>query len=179
MRFKLLVPILVAILGVFGCDNSGSGKPKGDNGHSHSHEGDDHGHEGHSHDDPGHEHKHDGDTAEGAKVELETLTAKEGVKVAVTLAEQIREAVSKGEGESVHTEIHAIGELLESLAGKGASESLAEELQGEHKGAADAMFAVIEKIDEALHDNKELPFDQVQEAYDAALESVKAVSGKL
>lgn len=158
MRRSLALGLALVVPCLFiGCD---PGKPTSGSASSHSHDG--HSHDGHSHGD------------EGAKLDLKDSVAK-----VVELAGKIKEAGEKGDFDSAHDEVHDIGHLLEGLAAKAKAESKSDEEQAAIKAAADALFATIGKIDEGLHDNKEVKFDDIKEAFEAELAALKALWEKL
>ena len=147
-----------------GAGHSHDGAPKSHDGHSHDGHGHDgHGHEGHSHGDEG-----------AAKLNLKDSMAK-----VVELATKIKEAGEKGDFEAAHDEMHDIGHLLEELAAKAKAESKSEEEQAAIKAAADALFATVGKVDEAMHENKEIKYDEVKTGFEAELAALKALWEKL
>lgn len=170
MRRSLALGLALVVPCLFiGCD---PGKPTDGSSSSHSHDGVPASHDGHSHD--GHSHDGHSHGDEGAKLGL-----KDSVTKVVELAGKIKEAGEKGDFDSAHDEIHDIGHLLEDLAAKAKAESKSDEEQAAIKAAADALFATIGKIDEGLHDNKEVKFDDIKEAFEAELAALKALWEKL
>jgi len=141
----------------------------------------------HSHDGAGHSHDgapkaHDGHSHEGhahGEEEAAKLSLKDSVAKVVELATKIKEAGEKGDFDAAHDEMHDIGHLLEELAVKAKAESKSEEEQAAIKAAADALFATVGKVDEAMHENKEIKYDEIKAGFEAELATIKALLEKL
>ncbi|MCU0711617.1 MAG: hypothetical protein MUC43_06125 [Pirellula sp.] len=168
MRRSLALGLAIAVPCLFvGCEpdkTTSTGKPA-----NHSHDGAGHSHDGHSHE--GHSH---GEQGAAAKMGLKDSVAK-----VVELATKIKEAGEKGDFEAAHDEMHDIGHLLEELAAKAKAESKSEEEQAAMKTAADALFATISKVDEAMHENKEIKYEEVKAGFESELAAMKALLEKL
>jgi len=175
MRRSLALGLAIAVPCFFvGCEPgappaSNTASSHSHDGAGHSHDGAGKGHDGHSHE--GHSH---GEESAAAKLSL-----KDSVTKVVELATKIKEAGEKGDFEAAHDEMHDIGDLLEGLAAKAKAESKSEEEQAAIKAAADALFATIGKVDEAMHDNKEIKYDEVKAGFEAELAAIKALLEKM
>lgn len=168
MRRSLALGLAIAVpCLIVGCEPStpaSSSKPA-----NHSHDGAGHSHDGHGHE--GHSH--------GAEGEKAKLGLKDSMTKVVEMATKIKEAGEKGDFDAAHNEMHDIGHLLEELAAKAKAESKSEEEQAAIKTAADALFATIGKVDEALHENKEIKYEEVKAGFEAELAAIKALLEKL
>jgi hypothetical protein len=175
MRRSLALGLAFAVPCLFvGCEPSAP--PASSTSSTHSHDGAGHSHDGagKSHDGHSHEGHSHGDEGAAAKMNL-----KDSVTKVVAMATKIKEAGEKGDFEAAHDEMHDIGHLLEELAAKAKAESKSEEEQAAIKTAADALFATIGKVDDALHNNKEIKYDEVKAGFEAELAAIKALLEKM
>lgn len=174
LGLALAVPCLIV-----GCEPGAPPASKSTSTHGHDGAGHSHDGAGHSHDAAGkshdaHEGHSHGDEGAAAKLNL-----KDSVTKVVEMATKIKEAGEKGDFEAAHDEMHDIGNLLEELAAKAKAESKSEEEQAAIKTAADALFATIGKVDEAMHNNKEIKYDEVKAGFESELAAIKALLEKM
>ncbi|MFN9639388.1 MAG: hypothetical protein ACK56W_05135 [Pirellula sp.] len=161
MRVFLSSFIVAALLFNSGCDSKPAGRT-GDSkaAHDHSHDGHDHGHD--------HDHK---ETAASPADALKSTLEK-----AIAATQKIFAAGVGGKVEDAHDELHDIGHFLESLpelAKKAALDTSSQEVMNK---AAKSLFEVMGKIDELLHDGKEVKFDEFKSDMDAGLSELKKIA---
>ena len=163
MRIILSSFIVVALLFNSGCDSKPAGKA-GDSkaAHDHSHDGHDHGHD--------HDHDHKETAASPADALKSTL------EKAIAATQKIFDAGAGGKVEDAHDELHDIGHFLESLpelAKKAALDTASQEAVNK---ASKSLFEVMGKIDELLHDGKEVKFDEFKADMEAGLSELKKIA---
>lgn len=107
------------------------------------------------------------------------VALKETYDKAVAAAQKIRDAIEKGEIDSAHDELHDIGHYLEDLPGMAKAASMDTTKLETLEKATKSLFEVMGKIDESLHDAKEVKFDDVKDALEGGLTELKALSDSL
>lgn len=161
MRIILSSCIVATLLFSSGCDSKPDGKG-GDAKAAH-----DHSHDGHDHD---HDHDQKGTAASPADALKSTL------EKAVAATQKIFDAGTGGKVENAHDELHDIGHFLESLpelAKKAAVDTTSQEAINK---ACQSLFEVMGKIDELLHDGKEVKFDEFKADMEAGLNDLKKIA---
>jgi hypothetical protein len=161
MRIFLSSFIVAALLLGSGCDSKPAGKA-GDSkaAHDHSHDGHDHGHD--------HDHK---ETAASPADALKNTLEK-----TIAATQKIFDAGTGGKVEDAHDELHDIGHFLESLPEQAKKASLDTASQEAINKASKSLFEVIGKIDELLHDGKEVKFDEFKADMEAGLVALKKIA---
>lgn len=157
MRIFLSSFIVAALLLGSGCDSKPVGKA-GDPKAAH-----DHSHDGHDHD-----HK---ETAASPADALKSMLEK-----SVAATQKIYDAGNGGKVEDAHDELHDIGHFLEALPELAKKAALDTASQEAINKASKSLFEVMGKIDELLHDGKEVKFDDFKADMDAGLSELKKIA---
>lgn len=168
MRHFGLLASTIALAGLLsgfvGCDAKPAAKTGGGSAeHDHGH-----GEEGHDH--AGEKEK----SNEPPAVALKSVYDK-----TVAAAQKIRDALEKGEIDSAHDELHDIGHYLNDLPGLAKAASMDGAKVETLEKASKTLFDVMSKIDETLHDSKEVKFDDVKESLEGGLAELKGLSEAL
>ncbi|XZE35582.1 hypothetical protein SH501x_001084 [Pirellulaceae bacterium SH501] len=108
-----------------------------------------------------------------------TVALKETYDKAVAAAQKIRDAIEKGEIDSAHDELHDIGHYLEDLPAMAKAASMDAAKQESLEKATKSLFDVMLKIDESLHDAKEVKFEDVKDGLDGGLTELKGLGDSL
>jgi hypothetical protein len=166
MKFFGLLASTVALAGLLsgfvGCE----AKPAPKTGDSSAEHG--HGEEGHDHGD-GKEKSNDPPPVALKNVYDKTVAA----------AQKIRDALEKGEIDSAHDELHDIGHYLNDLPGLAKAAAMDPAKVETLEKASKTLFDVMGKIDESLHDSKEVKFDDVKESLEGGLAELKGLGEAL
>ncbi len=150
---RLLPPAAIAFVLCLGC-NASTPQPEKAAGDAASH--DDHDHEGHDHE--------QGEHADHPKTYAEAVAKVEALET------EMREALAKGETKKADLALHEVGHVLEDVAqlAKEASFSTAQQL--DVKKDVDELFEHFGTIDDRIHGDLEVSYDEFAEKIHAAVE---------
>jgi hypothetical protein len=147
---------------------------KSDHGHDHDH--------GHSHD---HAHDHDhGDkskTAGPGEGESKAATIKaenyaDAIRQLTEMHGKMKAAFSKKDIDAAHGPLHDVGHVLELIPVLAAKETKDEAVLAAIRKPVDELFDHYGKVDEKLHGESGVTYEEVSSKIDAALEKLKAVT---
>ncbi|MCC9644817.1 hypothetical protein LOC71_21285 [Rhodopirellula sp. JC740] len=147
----------------------------------HDHDGHDHSHDGHDHD--GHDHHgHDHETIDAAAagldadalVHLDSEPAPETFAEAVDRLTKMKTSIAKGFGDddvdSIHGELHDIGNLLEQTESCVKKSDMAEEQKKQALAAIDTLFEAFGTVDAKLHGDEGADYSDVSGDIDDAMQ---------
>jgi hypothetical protein len=142
-----------------GCAEKKSAEIVGD-GHDHSHDGHDlaHGEHGHEHGDKEHAHEDDYKTLYEAVGKLQALRT------------TMSEGFAKGEKDKADVAVHEVGHVLERVEELVKESTLTDEQKAEAKKDIDELFDHFGQIDERIHADKDVAYDEFSTKIDAAIE---------
>lgn len=151
---------------------------QGNDGHDH----DGHDHDGHDHDHDGHDH--DVINADAAGLSAADLVMPGGPAKPKTLADavtqltQLRDDVAAGfaadDVDSIHDQLHDVGNLLESTLTLVDESELGDEAKKVANSALETLFDAFGDVDAKLHGEEGKDYADVSDAIDAAMDSFTA-----
>jgi predicted translin family RNA/ssDNA-binding protein len=98
---------------------------------------------------------------------------------AVSATQKIRDALADGKPDAAHDELHDIGHLLQELPTLAKAAAIDKATSETVEKTAKGLFDVIDKVDAALHDGKEIKYDDVKEGLESGLAELKKLSESL
>ncbi len=141
-------------------------------GHGHSHAGHEHEH-GHEHGEHGHEHGEKGHAHED-----DSKTLHEAVEKIEGLRTTMSEGFAKGEKDKADVAVHEVGHVLERVEHLVKESTLTDEQKAEAKKDVDELFDHFGKIDERIHADKDVAYDEFSAKIDAAIERLHQLAPK-
>jgi hypothetical protein len=138
--------------------------------HDHD-EGHDHDHDGHDHDD----HDHDEIDVDGlmpisTPETPETLAA--GVQQLVALRDEIAKGFAADDVDSIHDQLHGVGNLLESIGQLTEASELSAEAKEQATKAVEVLFDAYGQVDQKLHGDDGKDYADVSSDIDAAVQTL-------
>jgi len=132
-------------------------------------------------DDHDHDHDHDHDDHSedldiGALTPIEPAPSPEsfdaGVKQLVSLRDQVAKGFADEDIDSIHGELHSVGNLLESIETLAQSSEMADEQKKEASAAIEKLFDAYGSVDEKLHGGQGKDYAEVKDEIDAAISTL-------
>ncbi len=136
----------------------------------HDHD-DDHDHDAHEHD--GHDHDDidvDGLMPINTPDAPESLAA--GVQQLVALRDEIAEGFAADDVDSIHDQLHGVGNLLESLEQLTVASEMSAEAKEQAAKAVEVLFDAFDQVDQKLHGKDGKDYADVSSDIDAAVQTL-------
>jgi len=97
----------------------------------------------------------------------------------VSATQKIRDALADGKPDAAHDELHDIGHMLQELPTLAKAAAIEKSTSDAVENTAKGLFEVIDKVDAALHDGKEIKYDDVKEGLESGLADLKKLAESL
>lgn len=127
----------------------------------------------HDHD---HDHDHSDDLDIGALTPIEPAPTPESFDAGVDQLVSLRDTVAKGfadeDIDSIHGELHSVGNLLESVETLVQSSELTDNQKKEAAAAIEKLFDAYGSVDEKLHGGEGKDYAEVKDEIDMAIETL-------
>ncbi|MFM7074052.1 MAG: hypothetical protein ACKO38_19875 [Planctomycetota bacterium] len=178
---RLILLCAYSLFFAAGCGPEAPSSPSGeaaksDHGHDHDH---DHGHEhGHEHGKGEAEKAASGGGGEGpsktAAVKAENYA--DALRQLTEMHAKMKAAFGKKDIDAAHGPLHDVGHVLELIPVLAAKETKEEAVLAAIRKPVDELFDYYGKVDEKLHGEAGVTYEEVSSKIDAALEKLKAVT---
>lgn len=168
---RLLLLVAYPLFFAVGCgpspsDPAGGTAAKSDHDHEHDH--------GHDHDHGG-SAKPAGGAEGGAKSAVKAENYADAIRQLTEMHGKMKTAFGKKDIDAAHGPLHDVGHVLELIPALAAKETQDETVLASIRKPVDELFDHYSKVDEKLHGESGVTYEEVSSQIDAALEKLKAV----
>jgi hypothetical protein len=152
----------------------GGAAAKSDHGHDHDH---DHGHDhGHEHGKGEAEKAAVGGEGEGKTSAVKAENYADAIRQLTEMHAKMKAAFGKKDIDAAHGPLHDVGHVLELIPVLAAKETKDEAVLAAIRKPVDELFDYYGKVDEKLHGETGVTYEEVSSKIDAAFEKLKAVT---
>ncbi|TWT59255.1 LarC family nickel insertion protein [Allorhodopirellula solitaria] len=133
----------------------------------------------HDHDHDGHDHDH---AEQGADLDVDNLpelntpppldSLDEGVEKLVSMRDEIAKGFADDDVDSIHDQLHGVGDLLGQIEEKVATSELSDDAKQAAREAVETLFDAYGEVDAKLHGVEGKDYQDVSEDIDSAIETL-------